>query len=146
METPNANTLGLVDTCAASTKGCKDPLLVCDVCFNLDPELIPPDQDGFLDDPRGVNGMKRTTTSGDAMRASAARGCISCAVLLEGVSTHCPPMGDKLIWNPRQFKLVFHTKRSFLLEAIFKLISDESEQLYDGETYVFDIEFYTRTG
>jgi hypothetical protein len=142
MPTPEVNTVGLVN---ASALFSSDPLFVCSVCFNLDPELIPPDQDGFLDDVRGENGTKKITTSGDVMQASAARGCISCAVLLEGVSTHCPLMDDKLIWNPRQFELFFHRKRSLVLDAIFKLISDESEELYDGETYEFEIEFYTRT-
>jgi hypothetical protein len=143
MNAPEVNTLDPVSGSAISSK---DHLSVCSTCFNLDPELIPPDQDEFFDDPRGANGTKRTITSGGVMRASAAGGCISCAALLEGVLTHCPLLDDKFIWNPQQFKLVFHMKRSLVLEAKFILIRDESRPLYDAETYRFGTEFYTRTG
>jgi hypothetical protein len=145
MATPEVNTLGFVGGSAVSSK---DPVSVCRVCFNLNPELVPPVQEHvrafFRED-----GIKVILTQGGLMSASAARGCISCAVLLEGVLAHCSVLCDDVDWNPQEnlneVEIGFYPKSGLLLHASFEtvLVSDPTRQPTPLDCYV---EFYTRNG
>jgi hypothetical protein len=138
MATPEVNTLGFVHK---STLSSKDPLSVCSACFNLDPELIPPDQNRLRKDLLGADGTKRIDIAGDLMRDSAAKGCPSCTVLLEGVSTYCAVLHNDVDWNPQErllgVLLYCNLERGLVLRPKFK---DEERAIAP------DIEFFTRNG
>jgi predicted nucleic acid-binding Zn ribbon protein len=148
MSTPEVNTVGPVGGSALS----KDPLSVCKVCFNLDPELIPPDV-GISRDLESENrrAVKLISRTGDEMRASAARGCISCSVLLEGVSIHCSVLCNDVNWNPRErlkeVKLLFNLKFTLILQPIFTSTTlDKLGAPRERDNLECALEFYTKNG
>jgi hypothetical protein len=148
MNALEVNTLGPVDRSAVSSK---DPLSVCSTCFNLDPELIPPDKNQFTRFPllskKGKKAGKALEMTGNHMRSSAARGCISCAVLLEGVSINCSVLCNDVDWNPRErlgaATLIFYPKFGLVLKAFFPIVAELSEDAYRLECF---LEFYTKNG